>query len=268
MRFDRFNKLVNLETKNYLRYAIGEVVLVVAGILIALQVNNWNELKKQEKEEKKILLSLHNEISSSILNCELVIKKRREVLNAGEEILKYTSPNGIWKSQYKLDSLIFHITNSGWRHVPQEGVLNEIINSGKLSLISENKLRTQISSLPRAYSQMIENDRINRLNITVNIVPLFYSKSILKNVTNYIEPFKFSKTPLGYTKFKASYNLLLRDPEIEDALSYQNTYKKYGVEFLEKVRLKYFEIQELIEAKYPNVDYVKLDKDLDRGVWN
>ena len=49
MRFDRFNKLVNLETKNYLRYAIGEVVLVVAGILIALQVNNWNELKKQEK---------------------------------------------------------------------------------------------------------------------------------------------------------------------------------------------------------------------------
>ena len=83
MRFDRFNKLVNLETKNYLRYAIGEVVLVVAGILIALQVNNWNELKKQEKEEKKILLSLHNEISSSILNCELVINKRKEVLSAG-----------------------------------------------------------------------------------------------------------------------------------------------------------------------------------------
>jgi len=180
MRFKRFNKLVNLETRNYLRYAIGEVVLVVAGILIALQVNNWNELKKQEKEEKKILLSLHNEISSSILNCELVIKKRREVLNAGKEILKYTSPNGIWKSQYKLDSLIFYITNSGWRHVPQEGVLNEIINSGKLSLISENRLRTQISSLPRAYSQMIENDRINRLNNTVNIVPLFYGKSILK----------------------------------------------------------------------------------------
>ena len=171
MRFKRFNKLVNLETRNYLRYAIGEVVLVVAGILIALQVNNWNELKKQEKEEKKILLSLHNEISSSILNCELVIKKRREVLNAGKEILKYTSPNGIWKSQYKLDSLIFYITNSGWRHVPQEGVLNEIINSGKLSLISENRLRTQISSLPRAYSQMIENDRKCRDAYRIYILP-------------------------------------------------------------------------------------------------
>jgi sensor domain CHASE-containing protein len=46
MRFDRFNKLVNLKTKNYLRYAIGEVLLVVIGILVALQVNNWNEERK------------------------------------------------------------------------------------------------------------------------------------------------------------------------------------------------------------------------------
>ena len=32
----------------YLRYAIGEILLVVIGILIALQVNNWNELRKQK----------------------------------------------------------------------------------------------------------------------------------------------------------------------------------------------------------------------------
>lgn len=38
MCFNRFKKLTNLETKNYLRFAIVEVILVVAGILIALQV--------------------------------------------------------------------------------------------------------------------------------------------------------------------------------------------------------------------------------------
>ena len=43
MRFFRFKKLVSLETGNYLRYAVGEVILVVIGILIALQVNNFNE---------------------------------------------------------------------------------------------------------------------------------------------------------------------------------------------------------------------------------
>ena len=173
MRFFRFKKLVSMETGKYLRYAVGEVILVVIGILIALQVNNFNEIRKQKNEEKKILLSLHSEISSSLLNCNLVIEKRREVVSANKEILNFTGPNSIWESKYKLDSLLYHFMQSGWRHVPQEGVLNEIINSGKLSLIDDNRLKSQISSLPRAYSQMIENDRINRLHITVNIVPFF-----------------------------------------------------------------------------------------------
>ena len=46
MRFFRFKKLVSMETSKYLRYAVGEVILVVVGILIALQVNNLNEAKK------------------------------------------------------------------------------------------------------------------------------------------------------------------------------------------------------------------------------
>ena len=49
-----------METGKYLRYAVGEIVLVVIGIFIALQVNNWNEYRKEKVEEKKILLSLHN----------------------------------------------------------------------------------------------------------------------------------------------------------------------------------------------------------------
>ena len=44
-----------METGKYLRYAFGEVILVVIGILIALQVNNWNEYRKEKVEEKKIL---------------------------------------------------------------------------------------------------------------------------------------------------------------------------------------------------------------------
>ena len=48
MRFLRFKKLVSMDTVKYLRYAVGEVILVVIGILIALQVNNWNEYKKEK----------------------------------------------------------------------------------------------------------------------------------------------------------------------------------------------------------------------------
>jgi type II secretory pathway pseudopilin PulG len=42
----------------YMRYAIGEIVLVVIGILIALSINNWNEYKKERKQERKVLTEL------------------------------------------------------------------------------------------------------------------------------------------------------------------------------------------------------------------
>ena len=45
----------------YLRYAIGEILLVVIGILIALSINNWNEQHKINKLESKILQELHKE---------------------------------------------------------------------------------------------------------------------------------------------------------------------------------------------------------------
>ena len=46
------------KTGKYLKYAIGEIALVVIGILIALQINNWNETQKQNREEISILKNL------------------------------------------------------------------------------------------------------------------------------------------------------------------------------------------------------------------
>jgi len=50
------------KTTKYFKYAIGEIVLVVVGILIALQINNWNEVKKIKTLETKILKELHNNL--------------------------------------------------------------------------------------------------------------------------------------------------------------------------------------------------------------
>ena len=58
----RFNLMEKNKTGKYLKYAIGEIVLVVLGILIALQINNWNELNKERANEKIIL----NEIRDNL----------------------------------------------------------------------------------------------------------------------------------------------------------------------------------------------------------
>ena len=50
----------------YARYAIGEILLVVIGILIALQINNWNEGNKAKVVEKEILQQFHAELNLDI----------------------------------------------------------------------------------------------------------------------------------------------------------------------------------------------------------
>jgi len=62
----------------YLRYAIGEIVLVVIGILIALQINNWNEQRIQERELSDLMHSVSNAIASDIRNLKLIRTAREK----------------------------------------------------------------------------------------------------------------------------------------------------------------------------------------------
>ena len=52
----------------YLRYAIGEIVLVVIGISIALQINNWNENRKENNIENKILAEISNGLRQDLID--------------------------------------------------------------------------------------------------------------------------------------------------------------------------------------------------------
>ena len=52
--------------KRYLIYAIGEILLVMVGILLALQVNNWNEIRKERKQEINLLIRLQSDLESNL----------------------------------------------------------------------------------------------------------------------------------------------------------------------------------------------------------
>ena len=62
----RYNLMSENKTAKYFKYAIGEIILVVIGILIALQINNWNEKQKDIEKEQQILLSLREEFKQNI----------------------------------------------------------------------------------------------------------------------------------------------------------------------------------------------------------
>ena len=55
-------------TGKYLKYAIGEIVLVVIGILIALSINNWNEEQKSDDKAKLLFSQVQKELAFNIKN--------------------------------------------------------------------------------------------------------------------------------------------------------------------------------------------------------
>lgn len=267
MRFFRFRKLVSLEASKYLRYAIGEIILVVIGILVALQVNNWNEHRKEKAEEKKILLSLHNEISNNIEILKTVIDEKNKIINVNQYIIDNTGKNGTWKSEKSLDSLMNYISLSGWIFVPQNGVLNEIINSGKLLLIENDLIKNEIASLPQLLSLMIEEDRQYRLDLHQYFLPFFSKNYNLIELTKYRELLENYSFKMRETNFPKSIPELLGSREFENILTIQSIWIKFSNEMSLNQKNKYIEIQNLIEKEYPEVDYINLRQNLERGIF-
>jgi|TARA_R110002110_G_scaffold414041_2_gene642822 hypothetical protein len=77
----------------YLIYAIGEVLLVVIGILIALQINNWNENKKQIKKEEKLLQQFKNELNEDLFILNEITTSNKFVIKSCNELIKHLENN-------------------------------------------------------------------------------------------------------------------------------------------------------------------------------
>ena len=97
--------------KRYLFYAIGEIVLVVLGILIALQINNWNQNQKTKDVERQYLQSLQEEFNDNLESLEEVMKINEQNLNNALELSKFTGPTPPQISDKELASLIFGVVN-------------------------------------------------------------------------------------------------------------------------------------------------------------
>lgn len=85
----RQNLIMQNKTGKYLKYAIGEIVLVVIGILIALQVNNWNNLKQERKTEVAILREIYSNLQEDREIIHEIALKRQKAEGAMLRLLNY-----------------------------------------------------------------------------------------------------------------------------------------------------------------------------------
>ena len=92
------------KTGKYFKYAIGEIILVVIGILIALSINNWNESRKQDVTEKEFITGILNDLKQDKAYIELVIKIADKKQNTYKHISNNLSE--LYKTNRKYLSII------------------------------------------------------------------------------------------------------------------------------------------------------------------
>ena len=149
----------------YLIYALGEIVLVVIGILIALQINNLNEQRKQNNLEQDYLFALKTEFENNLIEVNRVIKLTSKLHDKAQELATYTGPEIPNITEKKFGELYFGTLNAEVQYRPGSGVLNEIINSGKLNIFQNSELKNALATLDAMLLQIRfqENEELSKV---------------------------------------------------------------------------------------------------------
>jgi len=143
----------------YLRYAIGEIALVMIGILLALQVNNWNEQRKLRLVEKEILEGIRDDILRDTFDLNDNSRVYQRIINVDGIILDYLTQN-IEKTEL-FESYLYQISNFDLK-LDLHRSFYETAKQKGLSIIANKKLRNEIVKLHEwTYPNMLtaENQR-------------------------------------------------------------------------------------------------------------
>jgi len=113
----------------YLLYAIGEIILVVIGILIALQVNNWNQLRNDKKFEITMLQEIKSSLESDLDYSEMINRRIGTKEEGIQELLKMTASNQKYSDSILLEvyntmntAVSFNINKGGYEAIKSVGI--------------------------------------------------------------------------------------------------------------------------------------------------
>jgi hypothetical protein len=223
----RKNLINEGKTTNYLKYAIGEIVLVVVGILIALQINNWNEDRKARKQEANFLMEIQNDLDKDAAKLDYINSFLLKGIEILDTLLSYVrNPNktmGLNKFGMYVEPLYYienpSIYDTAFESAKTSGIFNnfkekELIidltqhyadfirietNIIAIRTIIENQLEPLMATLAESYL----NEEQGSLVISEDGVKDFYKK--IGSIQD-------------HRKLKIDYEKILQDPRFESYL--------------------------------------------------
>ena len=170
----RYNLISGNKTGKYIKYAVGEIILVVIGILIALQINNWNNEKQNSKKESFLLKEIRNNLQENLMVEIIPAIEDYEVRLKSYSRLDtkfYSSSENLPQGTVK--SLILKVI-SEWELLLNEVAFENLKSSG-LDLITNDTLRTQISTIYEYYfNNLMSHEKRTQKFFSEQMEPAFH----------------------------------------------------------------------------------------------
>lgn len=170
LRHIRQTSLSENKLSKYLLYAVGEIILVVIGILIAIQVNNYNEKKKERIKEKAFLREINLDFKSNKEQLDSIMEYNKVSLHAArrlQEILKKFDPTNpeVTAANKKFADSIGYYNNLVWRNKsfnPKNGTVEALLNSSSFDLITNDTLRRNLISWRDVLGDYLEEEQFGQ----------------------------------------------------------------------------------------------------------
>jgi hypothetical protein len=141
------------KTAKYVKYAIGEILLVVIGILIALQINNWNDARKTRVKELHYLQNIKSDLIVNIAEMQNYLTDRTEKIAAAKRILAHFEGKPLDDlSAFNADGVSIY----SWQKFYQSNnTFQELLNSGNLAIISNDEIKNILLNIEAHYKKII-----------------------------------------------------------------------------------------------------------------
>lgn len=247
--FRRIRQEMLTENKytKYLLYAIGEIFLVVIGILIALQINSWNENRKNRNEEIAILQSLDKNLilakkqSESLVSTEKDSKDVLLFVLGKDTISSIIDKNSISDKIFK--DAFWNLEND----IPIINTYTDLKNANKLGLIKNQKIKGKFTSLEVNLNELkgMLDDRLNVQQIRID--------AIAENEINFIPLIKFSIPTINVTNEKQNnYEQILKNQRIRNLLGMKLNMTQDVLNYRENLDKDIKELRILIESELYN----------------
>ncbi|WP_445381178.1 DUF6090 family protein [Robiginitalea sp. IMCC43444] len=217
----------NSGIRKYLFYAIGEIILVVLGILIALQIDNWNEDRINRQKEVILLNQLKREFNGALAQLGDKIEQRNQIMRSSKWLLNLIDSS----ERNTSDSVSYHLKRTVF--VPTLNVnTNDFFDARDVGLIRNDSLRNLLAEWPAQAEQLIEEEQGWSRYRDLYLVPFLFEHYQARNLYNavqtdlammrtvFLDKDKTFQVMIGNSKTTPAVTELLKTPVFEDHLAY------------------------------------------------